>query len=259
MSAVRLLRPRSGLHADPLAGRLFAAYLISLLLHGLLLFGLAGGWLGSAPRPDKPLVYYVDLVHKPVLNPQAGRPEPRPTQTPPAPASAAPVEKVPVKAEQPAKSSPAAKAPAKTVDSHVAAALQKLREEQALQQKLAALRQGQTVPANVPVGLPDAQGNEAGVTSLVYVQAAIQQNWALSPYLLADAAKMARIEAWVRLTYSKSGRLESFSFEKASSDPQFDESIKRALAKSKQLPNALPARLEDILVIFNLKALADSR
>ena len=97
------------------------------------------------------------------------------------------------------------------------------------------------------------------MTSLVYVQGTIQQNWALSPYLLADPAKMARIEAWVRITYGKSGRLESFRFEKTSGDPQFDESIKRALVKSQQLPNALPVRLEDVRVVFNLKALAESR
>jgi hypothetical protein len=90
------------------------------------------------------------------------------------------------------------------------------------------------------------------------VQATIQQNWALSPYLLADVRKMARIEAWVRLTYNRQGRLERFSFERVSGDLQFDESIKRALVKSQQLPAALPERLEDVRVIFNLKTLAES-
>ena len=260
MSAARLLRPRSGLHSDPLAGRLLAAYLVSLLLHGLLLFGLTGGWMRGASRPEKPPVYYVDLVHKPVLNPQAGRPEPRVT-APPAPAPAPPVAaaKTPEKVAVPSKAAPATRAPVSSSNRHVSDALQKLRDEQALQQKLAALRQSQAVPVDVPVGLPDARGNEAGVTSLVYVQATIQQNWALSPYLLADPAKMASIDAWVRLTYGKNGRLESYRFEKVSSDPQFDESIKRALAKSKQLPNALPERLEDVLVVFNLKSLAETR
>ena len=157
------------------------------------------------------------------------------------------------------KAAPAAKPPTRPADSHVQDALQQLRDEQALQTRLATLRQSQAVPADVPVGLPDAKGNEAGVSSLVYVQATIQQNWALSPYLLADAGKMARIEAWVRITYSKSGRLESFRFEKESGDPKFDDSIKRALVKSQQLPNPLPARLEDVLVVFNLKALAETR
>ncbi|MCM2265827.1 MAG: TonB C-terminal domain-containing protein [Desulfuromonadales bacterium] len=257
MTAVSLRRPPSGVHADPLAGRFLGAYLVSLLLHGLLLFGLAGGWLRSAPREDKPPVYYVDLIHKPVLNPQAGRPEPRvaaPVSTP-----VAPVARVEPKTVLPSKSLPTERKSAKVAAGHVSNALQKLRDEQALQQKFAALRQAQAVPIETPVGLPDARGNEAGVTSLVYVQAFIQQNWALSPYLLADPAKMARTEAWVRITYGKGGRLESFRFEKESRDPQFDESIKRALAKSKQLPSELPVRLEDILVVFNLKALAELR
>jgi hypothetical protein len=89
------------------------------------------------------------------------------------------------------------------------------------------------------------------VSPLGFVQATIQQNWALSPYLLKDPAKMARIEAWVKVTYSKTGRLERFSFEKESKDPQFDESVKRALIKSQQLNHTLPERLEDQRVIFN--------
>ena len=260
MSGVRRATQRSGVHADPLAGRLLVAYLVSLVLHALLLFGMTGGWLKSSPRPDPAPVYYVDLVHKPVLDPQAGRPEPRAAQpAPPAPVAAPTPAPPPPKTTAPAKPAAAAKVPAKPADSHVSDALQKLRDEQALQQRLAALRQSQAVPMDVPVGLPDAKGSEAGVTTLVYVQATIQQNWALSPYLLGDPAKMARIEAWVRLSYNRSGRLERFSFEKESGDPQFDESIKRALVKSQQLPNALPERLEDVRVIFNLKALAESR
>jgi hypothetical protein len=257
MTAVRLFRPRSGLHADPLAGRLLVAYLLSLVLHALLLFGLTGGWLNSIPRPDQAPVYYVDLVYKPVLNPQAGRPEPR-AATPPAVAPAPPAPAAAPKAAVASKATPTGKGAPRPAESHVAGALEKLREEQALQQRLAALRQSQAVPADIPVGLPDAKGNEAGVSSLAYVQATIQQNWALSPYLLKDAAKMARIEAWVRITYSKSGRLESFRFEKESGDPRFDESIKRALVKSQQLSNLLPVRLEDVLVVFNLKALAET-
>jgi hypothetical protein len=251
MTADRLSRPRSGLHADPLTGRLLAAYLLSLLLHGLLLVGLTGNWLGSTPRLDPSPVYYVDLVHKPVLAPQAGRPEPRAAKPPAARAEA--------KIAVPGKAIPAPRAPVKGPDRHVDDALRRLREEQARQAAIDRLRQTQAVPIDTPVGLSDAKGSEAGVTSLVYVQGNIQQNWALSPYLLADPAKMARIEAWVRITYGKSGRLESFRFEKVSDDPQFDESIKRALVKSRQLPNALPVRLEDVRVVFNLKALAEMR
>jgi len=45
--------------------------------------------------------------------------------------------------------------------------------------------------------------------------------------------------------------------ERPSGDPQFDETIKRALVKSQQLPNGLPVRLEDVRVVFNLRTLAE--
>lgn len=259
MTATRSLRPTSQLHADHPSRRLLAAYLLSLALHVLLLYGLTGSWQRAASIDRQP-VYYVDLVHKPVLNPQAGRPEPRtaaPSASVPAPSMS--VANVPEKAVVPGKASPATRAPVKSPDRQVADALQKLRDERALQEKFAALRQSQTVPMDIPIGLPDATGNEAGVSSLVYVQAFIQQNWALSPYLLADAAKMAKIEAWVILSYSKSGKLESFRFERESPDLQFNESVKRALIKSQQLPVNLPQRLEEVRVVFNLKALAEAR
>lgn len=261
MTAARLLRPRSGLHADPLAGRLLAAYLVSLLLHALLLFGVTGGWLSSSPRQDQPPVYYVDLVHKPVLNPQAGRPEPRaaaPAPTP-APAPVAPVAKVEPKTTVPSKSAPPAKTPAQPADTHVRDALQKIRDEQALQNRLAAMRQNQAIPAEIRVGMPTGTGTEAGVDSFAHVQTTLQGNWSLSSYLIANPKRIPDIEAWVRVTYSKSGRLESFRFEKESGETQFDESVKRALVKSQQLPQALPERLEDIRVVFNLKTMTELR
>jgi outer membrane biosynthesis protein TonB len=246
MTAVRL--SRSARPPDPRFGWLL---LVSLAGHSLLLAVLTADWPGP-PRSDAPPPVIVDLVHKPGMNPQAGRPEPRKVPAPAPPPKAA----LPSRVAPPAKAPPVKAAP-RAAAGDVQDALQKLRDEQALQQKLAALRQTQAVPMDTPVGLPDAKGSEAAVTSLVYVQGTIQQNWALSPYLLADPAKMARIEAWVRITYGKSGRMESFRFEKGSGDRQFDESIKRALVKSQQLPSALPVRLEDVRVVFNLKAMAE--
>jgi hypothetical protein len=258
MSATRFPRAAAPLHAEPPARRLLAAYLLSLLLHGVLLLSVTGGWRSTPPRDVQP-VYYVDLVHKPVLNPQAGRPEPRLNQ-PPAPP--APVTSLPEKAVPPGKASPATRAPVKSSDRQVAAAVQKLRDERDRQAAIDRLRQSQAVPADLPVGLPDAKGNEAGVTSLVYVQAFIQQQWALNPYQLQDAVKMAQLNVWAVLTYDKGGRLVSYRIEKESGDHQFDESVKRAILKSKQLPVTLPVKLEDLRVIFNLRelnALAEAR
>jgi hypothetical protein len=255
MSVTRFPRAAAPLHAEPPARRLLAAYLLSLLLHGVLLLSVTGGWRSTPPRDVQP-VYYVDLVHKPVLNPQAGRPEPRLNQ-PPAPAA-----KIPEKAAVQSKAAPATSAPVKGGERQLQGALQKLRDEKTLQERLAAMRQSQAVPADLPVGLPDAKGNEAGVTSLVYVQAFIQQQWALNPYQLQDAVKMAQLNVWAVLTYDKGGRLVSYRIEKESGDHQFDESVKRAILKSKQLPVTLPVKLEDLRVIFNLRelnALAEAR
>ena len=253
MTAARLFRPRSGLHADPRAGRLLAAYLISLLLHGLLLFGLTGNWLGSASRLEPPPVYYVDLVHKPVLNPQAGRPEPRggASRHSRTAAHGEAEPPVPVRGCQAPPQAGDRACPGGPADSCAT--------NRRCSRKLATLRQAQAVPMDAPVGLPDAKGNEAGVTSLVYVQATIQQNWALSPYLLADPAKMAQIEAWVRSLTGKTGVWRASA---SRGHRVIRNSTNRSSApwsSHSSLPNALPVRLEDVRVVFNLKALAEMR
>ena len=79
------LRQINSFHKDPKFGRLL---LVSLVVHGLIWAAFTGDWFGSSTRP-KPPVYYVDLIHKPVLNPQAGRPDPRPSKK----QQAAPVKK----------------------------------------------------------------------------------------------------------------------------------------------------------------------
>ncbi len=247
------------------------AFLVSLLLHALLFVAVTGGWALRARVTEKPPVYYVDLLQAPVANPQAGLPEPRVAAreqlTPPAPSAVqAPPSPLatPAKPLPPAKSAAAAKAAAQAEERELEkkmAQLQEAEEQRAYQERLARMIQRSTrqvLPA-VPVGIPEGKGAEAGAPSLAYAQAFIQQNWALSPYLLADERQMAGIEAKVRLTYEKNGRLKSFRFEKESGDSRFDESVRRALAKSQQLPQPLPERLEDVLVTFNLKSMAESR
>ena len=76
------LRQNNAFHNDPKFGRLL---LVSLIVHGLIWVAFSVDLFGTKTRP-KPPVYYVDLIHKPVLNPQAGRPDPRPVSKPkPAP------------------------------------------------------------------------------------------------------------------------------------------------------------------------------
>ena len=278
------LRQVHNFHKDPKFGRLL---LVSLVVHVLIWAAFTGGWFGSSTRP-KPPVYYVDLIHKPVLNPQAGRPDPRPSKkqqaapvkksvaTPVAPKAETkpevkPLAKPEVKPPETAKPKPVPKPvpkPDQRQEKKVQSAIDEIRQRQAreaerdaLKDKLAKLRESAgaaaTVPADVPVGMPDGTGDEAGVSALAFVQAFIQQNWALSPYLL-DRSRIANIEAKAILAYSSAGTLVRYRIDTPSGDPQFDDSLKKAIIKSQQLPQPLPKDLE-LVVIFNLKEMAATR
>ena len=283
MSVVSM-RQSSDFHKDPKFGRLLLA---SLVVHGLIWAGFAGDWFGSSTRPEPP-VYYVDLIHKPVLNPQAGRPDPRPAKkrqaapvkrasiTPSAPKKQAKPEIKPLVKPAPAarpKPAPAARPkpvpqPDQRQQQQLQSAIDEIRERQAreaerdaLKDKLAKLRDSAaataTVSTDVPVGMPDGTGDEVGVSALAFVQAFIQQNWALSPYLL-DQSRIANIEAKTKLVYAADGRLKSFRIENPSGNQQFDDSLKKAIIKSQQLPQPLPKDLE-LVVIFNLKEMTATR
>jgi colicin import membrane protein len=271
------LRQINAFHNDPKFGRLL---LISLLVHGLVWVAFSFDLLGTNTRP-KPPVYYVDLIHKPVLNPQAGRPDPRPAKKPKAAAVKRTVQTAPPAAQkkpkpavkplakpvQTSKPKPVPKPVAKTDtrnEKQVKSALDEIRERQsrqserdALKDKLAKLRDNAgaaTVAADVPVGMPDGTGDEVGVSALAFVQAFIQQNWALSPYLL-DQSRLRHLEAKATLTYAASGEMIRYRINTPSGNQQFDDSLKRAITKSKQLPQPLPKQLE-LLVTFNLKEMA---
>jgi outer membrane biosynthesis protein TonB len=278
---VESLRQINAFHKDPKFGRLL---LVSLLVHGLVWVAFTVDLFGTKTRP-KPPVYYVDLIHKPVLNPQAGRPDPRPVKKPKAvevkravqtapPAvqkKAKPAVKPlvkPVQASKPKpkpKPKPVAKPAVKSDtrnEQQVKSALDEIRERQARQaerdaikDKIAKLSAGAaTVAADVPVGMPDGTGDEVGVSALAFVQAFIQQNWALSPYLL-DQSRLRDLEAKATLTYAASGEMIRYRINTPSGNQQFDDSLKRAITKSKQLPQPLPKQL-DLLVTFNLKEMA---
>ena len=132
-------------------------------------------------------------------------------------------------------------------------------EIDALKQKLAGLQESRpaAVPADVPIGMPTGTGDEVGVSTLAYIQAFIQQNWTLSPYLL-DQSRLASIEARVLLQYSQDGTLMRYRILEGSGDSQFDDSIKKAIIKSKQLAQKLP-RNEELTVVFNLKEMAANK
>ena len=279
--SVAPLRQNNAFHNDPKFGRLL---LVSLLVHGLVWVAFTVEMFGTNTRP-KPPIYYVDLIHKPVLNPQAGRPDPRPAKKPqaapvkPAAQTAAPaVAKKPVKpavkplvkpvqAAKPKAVPKPTKTPDKSRDkeqSSITEALERVArqaERDALKDKLAKMSApvgaAATVPADVPVGMLDGTGDEVGISALAFVQAFIQQNWALSPYLL-DQSRIADIEAKATLAYSAQGKLVRYRINAPSGNQQFDDSLKKAIIKSQQLPQPLPKDLE-LNVTFNLKNMATTR
>ena len=274
------LRQINAFHRDPKFGRLL---LLSLVVHGLVWVAFSFDLFGTTTRA-KPPVYYVDLIHKPVLNPQAGRPGPRPAKQPKPAAvrrtaqSSAPV--LPKKTVKPAvkplvkpvqtakpKPKPIAK-PEPRKDQKVQNALDEIRQRQErqaerdlLKERLAKLRDSvnaaATVAADVPVGMPDGQGDDVGGRALAFVQAFIQQNWALSPYLL-DQSRIKDLEAKATLTYSAAGTMVRYRLDAPLGNQQFDESLKRAIVKSKQLPQPLSKDL-DLIVTFNLKEMAGGK
>lgn len=301
MHPYRLQSSSAQFHQDPKIGRLV---LVSLVLHLVFVLVMSGA-LYLSPRREPQPVYYVDLIHKPVLNPQAGRPDPRPKAKPApekavaAPPPPKPVEPPPKPAEQPkpkpkpaeppqpkpAPPPPKAVEPAKPVAKPIPkpeakaeprpdpkaaqglqSALDKMRERQArqaeieaLKQKVASLQDARPtdLPEDVPVGMPTGSGDEIGVSTLAYIEAFIRQNWNLSPYLL-DQSRLASIEAKVKLQYSAEGKLMRFRVIESSGNSQFDESIKNAITKSQQLAQKLP-RTEELTVVFNLKEMAAKR
>ena len=276
--SVAPLRQNNAFHNDPKFGRLL---LVSLLVHGLVWVAFTIDLFGTNTRP-KPPIYYVDLIHKPVLNPQAGRPDPRPAKKPqaakvkPTAQTVAPtVAKKPVKPAvkplvkpvQSSKPKPVPKpikAPDKSkvkAQSSINEALERIKNQAAIEDAKArvakAIQAAAVVPADVPIGMMDGTGDEVGISALAFVQAFIQQNWALSPYLL-DQSRIADVEAKATLAYSATGKLVRYRINTPSGNQQFDDSLKKAIIKSQQLPQPLPKDLE-LNVTFNLKNMATTR
>ena len=261
--------------------------LVSLGVHLLVVALFSGVILPRAHRDLRP-VYHVDLLNLPVRDPQAGRPDGRP----PAPAEAKPPPKPPepkpapvqaVPRSEPAKPapkapSPAAKAPApaptkpatpapkveapKAPPAASARELEKTLEQMRRRQELEAARQRiaelakqdtrQAVPpVEAPLGIPEGKGKEAGVDEMTWIGDFIKANWALSEYQVGGRLDLL---AKVHLQYGATGALVNYRFLKPSGDLNFDESVKRAILKEKQLPFD-PQRPLEIEVEFNLKDL----
>lgn len=250
--------------------------LVSFLLHLLLPVLYHASWFPSKD-PIKPPVYRVNLVNKIVKNPQAGRPEavvtkkkakpkPKPKVKPkPKPIPVKPKPKAKPKPKPVSKPEPKPKV-SKSQDDALQKRLEQLRAKQVQKQaeaerqaKLDALRaaaaeQSQQIESPVvdaPVGMLDGKGDEAGIAAIAFVQEFVQQQWSLSKYQV-----IGNPESEVMLLYSKPGQLKHYRFVKKSGNSIFDDSLIRAIDKSKQLPQELPEEME-FNIVFNLKEMLD--
>ena len=275
---------------------------VSLLLH-LLLPTLYNASFLFKSDPVKPPVYRVNLVNKPVKNPQAGRPEatqvkkPQPQPKPKVPPKALPPKPKPVVKPKPKPLPPKPEPPkpkpepapvkpkptpkvepkpapkpqpkptvSKAQENTLQKRLEQMRAKQAQKQaeeerqkRLDALRAAAAAESeqlkspieDAPVGMADGKGDEAGVAAIAFVQAFIQQQWSLSKYQVAGNP-----EAEAILLYSADGTLIHYRFVKKSGNSIFDESLMRAINKSKQLNQPLPEQM-DFHIVFNLKEMLD--
>ncbi|PLX88893.1 MAG: hypothetical protein C0618_03110 [Desulfuromonas sp.] len=260
--------------------------LLSVALH-LLFPVFYTGMQVFAPVKEKPPVYRVNLVNKPVKKPQSGRPEAssqkvkKPRKLPPKPAPVAkpvtkPVTKPKPKAKVPPKTKPAPKkkvpatAPKKpqpvtepVINRVEELALQRkieaLRRENEREKRLDALRQQLANDAvkmepsvAAPVGEVTGKGDEKGVSQASYVKAFITEQWRLSRYQLPRLDLEA---VWI-LVYSAEGRLLLKEVVSASGNKVFDDSLLRAILKSQDLGHDLGEKTE-FEVTFNLREMQD--
>ena len=253
--------------------------LLSVGLHVALAI-LFSGRLMPRAEVERPPVYYVDLSQLPVANPQAGRPDGggvrQSKPTPPKPPAPQPqLESAPTKTAAPtpkpqpavARTAPAKETPAKTKETpapakntaaadhkHLQQSLERMRREQeraAVAERIAGLTG--TGRSDAPLGMPDGTGNQTGVSQALWLQELLKSNWSLGRYQVLRRD----LEAQVRISYDAQGRLIDYRFLEESGDAAFDESVRRAILKSRELPFQPGQRLDISPVIFNLKDLME--
>ncbi len=136
--------------------------------------------------------------------------------------------------------------------------IEKMRENKAVADKIAALkttdtRQTAAPLVEAPVGLPTGKGKEAGPDEQLWIQKYLKECWNLSKYQVASHD----LKAKARLVFDSGGRLVNYEIVSSSGNTTFDDSVRRAILKAKQLPFRPERRLELTEVEFNIKDLLD--
>jgi hypothetical protein len=135
--------------------------------------------------------------------------------------------------------------PARDRDAQEAARKQRIEELKAA--AAAESSQIESPIVDAPVGMLDGKGDEAGVTAVAFVQEFIRQQWSFSKY-----QAVGNPEAEVLLSYNAAGTLIHYKFTRKSGNETFDESLRRAITKSRQLTQPLPEAMQ-FEIVFNLK------
>ena len=214
----------------------------------------------SKPKKPKP-----KPKPKPAVKPKPipPKPKPIPVKPKPVPVKPKPTKTKPAEKIKPVKKKPQPKpAVTKAQENSLQKRLEQMRSaqqkkanEQARKERIAALKAAALAESSkvrspidaAPVGMADGTGNEAGVSAIAFVQEFIQQQWSFSKYQAAGSP-----EAEVTLFYNAEGTLLHYKFLKESGNTIFDESLIRAIAKSRQLPQVLPESMS-FEIVFNLK------
>ncbi len=229
----------------------------------------------AQPAPEKPQVKPKPLPPKPKpeAKPIPPKPKPEPVKPPPKPEPKPKPKPEPVKPKPKPKAKPKPKpepkpAVSKAQENALQKRLQQLRKKTQQKQaeadrkaKLDALRAAAAAESqqlnspvkDAPVGMLDGKGDEAGVSATAFVREYIQQQWVLSQHQVSGTP-----EAEVLLVYNAQGTLQHYRFLKKSGNPIFDDSLTKAINKSKQLNQPLPSA-EDFHIVFNLKEMLDRR
>ena len=243
--------------------------LLSVAIH-FLIPALYSGLLYFSPPKEKPPVYRVNLVNKPVKNPQAGRPEASPekkkevkkVQPKPKPVVKPKPKPAPKpKAEPKVEPKPKVKAkPEPTVtkadEQNFQQKIDAMRRQKEREDRLAALRdkldrereQMESPVVDAPVGEITGKGDEEGIAYASFVKAFITEQWRLSKYQLPNL----NLEAEWKLIYSAQGKLIHKKVISKSGNRAFDDSLLRAILKSQDLGRELAEQTE-FEVTFNLR------
>ncbi len=269
--------------------------LVSVVIHLLAILLFSGLILPHHPREPKP-IYYVDLVHMPVKDPQAGRPDARPREekppskpaeeskqpepvtptetvkappkqetvkipeTKPEPKPAPKPEPKPAPKPEPKPAPKPEPKPAPKPSGDYQDALAKI-EQMQQRRKMEELKAKLAALAGndtrqAPTNAPVGMIDGKGSEAGISYDAWLHQFLKQAWSLSKYQVSRRDLETTVSLLFDARGRLIDYRFIKPSGESRFDDSVKRAILELKELPNPPGSRMEKE-VVFNLKELLD--